>query len=130
MNPIGVVENEYHLRKKHKPGGSPHPYIENKSMESRIILKPELIDGLTGYKPGQQMMVLFNFHRSEQRDLLQHPRADKSKPKRGVFNLRSPHRPNPIGVTVVEILNIDDNVITVRGLDAIDGTPILDLKPV
>ena len=50
--------------------------------------------------------------------------------RRGVFALRSPNRPNPIGVTVVDLIGIEDNVLRVRGLDAINGTPVLDLKPV
>jgi formylmethanofuran dehydrogenase subunit E len=74
-------------------------------------------------------MVVFYFHRSRGFDLLQHPRGDKSRPRRGVFSLRSPRRPNPIGVTVVDLVAIDGNVLHVQGLDAINGTPVLDLKP-
>ena len=73
-------------------------------------------------------MVLFYFHRSTGYELSQHPCGDRTRPKRGVFTLRSPHRPNPIGVTVVELLAINGNVLRVRGLDACNGTPILDLK--
>ena len=61
--------------------------------------------------------------------MLQHPRGDKSRPKRGVFALRSPYRPNHIGLTEVELLAINGNVLSVRGLDAINETPVLDLKP-
>ena len=57
------------------------------------------------------------------------PGGDITRKKRGVFALRSPRRPNPIGVTEVDPLGIQDNVLTVRGLDAVDGTPVLDLKP-
>jgi L-fuculose-phosphate aldolase len=74
-------------------------------------------------------MVVFQFHRSDGYSLLQHPRGDRTRAKRGVFALRSPHRPNPIGVTVVKILGIADNVVCVKGLDAYDGSPVLDLKP-
>jgi tRNA-Thr(GGU) m(6)t(6)A37 methyltransferase TsaA len=74
-------------------------------------------------------MVLFYFDRVGDFELLQRPRGDLAQPKRGVFTLRSPRRPNPIGVTVVELLSIDENVLTVCGLDAFDGTPVLDLKP-
>ena len=76
------------------------------------------------------LLVVFVFHRSEGHELLQHPRGDRSRPKRGVFALRSPNRPNPIGVTEVELIAIEGSILTVRGLDAIDGTPVLDLKPV
>ena len=73
-------------------------------------------------------MVVFSLHQSQGYDLLQHPRGDRTQPKRGVFALRSPNRLNPIGVTEVDLLDFDDNVLTVRGLEAIDGTPVLDIK--
>jgi tRNA-Thr(GGU) m(6)t(6)A37 methyltransferase TsaA len=73
-------------------------------------------------------MVVFYFHRSQGFDLLQHPRGDRSCPKRGVFALRSPRRPNTIGVTVVDLVDVEKNILRVRGLDALDGTPVLDLK--
>ena len=120
LTPIGFVENTY---------DEPAPAPEIRAVESRIILEPELIEGLAGMEPGQQIMVLFYFHRSQGYDLLQHPRGDRNRPKRGVFMLRSPRRPNPIGVTVVDVLAIDGNTLRVRGLDAINGTPVLDLKP-
>jgi tRNA-Thr(GGU) m(6)t(6)A37 methyltransferase TsaA len=74
-------------------------------------------------------MVVFYFHRSQGFDLLQHPQGDRSRPRRGVFALRSPRRPNPVGVTVVDLVAVAENVLRVRGLDAINGTPVLDLKP-
>lgn len=100
-----------------------------RTAESRIILEPQLVAGLQGVEPGQQLMIIFYFHRSQGYELQQHPRGDRSRPKRGVFALRSPHRPNPIGVTVVDLLAIKGNVLHVRGLDAIKGTPVLDIKP-
>jgi tRNA-Thr(GGU) m(6)t(6)A37 methyltransferase TsaA len=75
------------------------------------------------------LLVVFVFHRAEGYNLLQHPRGDRGRPQRGVFALRSPNRPNPIGITEVELLAIEGNILTVRGLDALDGTPVLDLKP-
>ena len=97
--------------------------------ESRIVLNPDLSEGLQGIEPGQQILVIFYFHRSEGFDLLQHPQGDRSRPKRGVFTLRSPRRPNPIGATIVDVLAVDGNVLRVGGLDAINGTPVLDIKP-
>jgi tRNA-Thr(GGU) m(6)t(6)A37 methyltransferase TsaA len=96
---------------------------------SRIVLDSQLEAGLLGVEPGQQLMVIFYFHRSRGYELQQHPRGDLSRPRRGVFALRSPRRPNPIGVTVVDVLAVTRNVLDVRGLDAINGTPVLDLKP-
>ncbi|MGC8878832.1 MAG: tRNA (N6-threonylcarbamoyladenosine(37)-N6)-methyltransferase TrmO [Anaerolineae bacterium] len=118
--PIGYVENEY-----------PEPTAPDamRDVESRIILNPELVGGLQGLTPGQHLMILFHLHRSQGYELLQHPRGDTSRPLRGVFALRSPHRPNPIGVSIVTLLTIEGNVLHVRGLDAINGTPVLDVKP-
>ena len=102
---------------------------ETQSAESRIILDPALTEGLKGLEPGQRVLVLFHFHRSQGFDLLQHPRGDRARPQYGVFALRSPRRPNPIGVTIVNLVAIEENVLRVLGLDAINGTPVLDLKP-
>lgn len=118
---IGHVENEY---------DEPTDANQIRSRESGIIINPDLVEGLKGFEPGQQIMVLFYFHRSIGYDLLQHPRGDQSQPKRGVFTLRSPRRPNPIGVTIVQLVSIENNLLRVRDLDAINGTPILDIKPV
>jgi tRNA-Thr(GGU) m(6)t(6)A37 methyltransferase TsaA len=100
-----------------------------RAAESRIIIDSALMAGLEGLEAGQQIMVVFYFHRSTGFDLLQHPRGDPSRPRRGVFALRSPNRPSPIGLTVVELIGIKNNILQVRGLDAINGTPVLDLKP-
>jgi formylmethanofuran dehydrogenase subunit E len=99
-----------------------------RSAISRIVINPLLKDGLTGLESGGKVLVVFSFHRSEGYELLQHPRGDHTKPKRGVFALHSPHRPNPIGVTVAEILSVKENTLEVSGLDALNGTPVLDLK--
>ena len=117
---IGRVENDF---------AEPAPPFEIQAVESRIVLDPSLVGGLKGLEPGQRLMVVFFFHRSRGFDLLQHPRGDRSRPRRGVFALRSPRRPNPIGVTVVDLVAVEENVLYVRGLDAINGTPVLDLKP-
>ena len=117
---IGHVENEF---------DEPTAPDQIRSVEARIILDPSLVEGLKGLELCRQIMVIFYFHRSEGYDLLQHPRGDQSQPKRGVFALRSPQRPNPIGVTVAELVGIKGNVLRIRGLDAINGTPVLDLKP-
>lgn len=101
-----------------------------KALPSRIVLDPKLVDGLLGLIPGQKLVILFHFHLSQDSyDLQQHPKRDQLRPKRGVFALRSPQRPNAIGVTTIELVEISDNVLHVRNLDAINGTPVLDIKP-
>jgi len=120
FGPIGYVEVE--------PGEGP---LDNEPATSvaRIVLEPSLASGLQGLEPGQRLVVVFLMHLSSGFELLQHSRGDRSRPQRGVFALRSPHRPNPIGLTEVEILSIDANVLTVSGLDALHRPPVLDLKP-
>ncbi len=117
---IGVVKNAFDK-------SAPPQTIA--AEESRIILDEELADGLTGLRLGERLLVTFFFDRSEGFDLRQHPRGDRSRPARGVFALRSPRRPNPIGVTQVELRSIAGNELVVRGLDALNGTPVLDIKP-
>jgi len=117
--PIGYVENAF------DEPVAPEVLL---AAESRIVLDPSLAEGLAGIQPGQRLMVVFHFHRSGGYELQQHPRGDPSRPRRGVFALRSPRRPNPIGVTVAEVLAVRGHILTVRGLDAINGTPVLDLK--
>ena len=119
-HPIGRVENEF---------DEPTKPEKIKAVESRIVLDLDLAAGLTELEPGQRIMVVFHLHRSTGYDLRQHPRGDRSRPPRGVFALRSPRRPNPIGVTIVELVAVERNVLRVRGLDAIHFTPVLDLKP-
>jgi tRNA-Thr(GGU) m(6)t(6)A37 methyltransferase TsaA len=117
---IGRVENSF---------DEPAAPYEIRAVESRIVLDQSLTEGLRGLEPGRQIMVVFCFHRSQGFELLQHPQGNRSRPRRGVFALRSPRRPNPIGVTVVDLLAVEGNVLRVRGLDALNGTPVLDLKP-
>jgi tRNA-Thr(GGU) m(6)t(6)A37 methyltransferase TsaA len=117
---IGHVENEF---------DEPTDADRLRDTESRIVLDASLSDGLTGLEPGDRVMVVFAFHKSGGYDLLQHPRGDQSRGRCGVFALRSPRRPNPLGVSEVELVSVEGNVLTVRGLDAINRTPVLDLKP-
>ena len=119
FNPIGYVESDFNAPAR--------PEIMA-AAESRVVLGPEFVEGLTGLKAGQRVMVVFHFHLVQSYALLQHPRGDRSRPRRGVFALHTPYRPNPIGVTVVDLLWVEGNVLRVRGLDALNGTPILDIK--
>jgi tRNA-Thr(GGU) m(6)t(6)A37 methyltransferase TsaA len=117
---IGYVTNEF---------DEPAAPDAMRYVESQIVLDPALAQGLTGLVPGQQLLIIFHLDRVVGYDLLQHPRGDPTRPRRGVFALRTPRRPNPIGVTEVDLLAIEGNVLRVRGLDAINGTPVLDIKP-
>jgi len=120
LTPIGHVESAF---------SESASLEEMRRHRSRLVVRPDLAAGLEGLAAGDRIVVLFYFHKAEGFSLRQHPRGDVSRPLRGVFALRSPRRPNPIGVTVVRIEAVEGNVLHVTGLDALDGTPLLDIKP-
>jgi tRNA-Thr(GGU) m(6)t(6)A37 methyltransferase TsaA len=95
-----------------------------------LVFEPAVLDALEGIRPGDEVIVLTWLHRARRDVFRVHPRGDLSRPQQGVFNTRSPHRPNPIGLHPVEIVSIDGGRVRVRNLEALDGTPIVDLKPV
>ena len=102
-------------------------------VKARIEIFPEYAEGLKGIEAYEELLVLYWMDRLEEKDrkiLIVHPRGDASRPKRGVFSTRSPLRPNPIGLSKVRLLGRDGNVLEVDGLDAVDGTPVIDLKKV
>jgi tRNA-Thr(GGU) m(6)t(6)A37 methyltransferase TsaA len=88
------------------------------------------VAGIDGIGAGDQVLILTWLDRASRDVLAVHPRGDRSRPAQGVFSTRSPDRPNPIGLHRVEVAEIDGNRLRVHGLEALDGTPILDLKPV
>jgi tRNA-Thr(GGU) m(6)t(6)A37 methyltransferase TsaA len=95
-----------------------------------LVFEPWALDGLDGLEPGDEVLVLTWLHRAR-RDLLRvHPRDDVRNPERGVFGTRSADRPNPIGLHRVTVLAIDGPRVQVSDLEAVDGTPVVDLKPV
>jgi tRNA (adenine37-N6)-methyltransferase len=96
---------------------------------AKIRVLDEYAGGLFRLENYQRLYIIYFFDRAEGYRLVLHPRGDVSRPKRGVFATRAPYRPNPIGLAVVELLSVEGNTITVRDLDAIDGTPVLDIKP-
>lgn len=119
---IGVVRNA------HK---EPH-WEEWSDEESEIVLREDLAEALEGVEGFSHLIVLFWMHRLPAREritLKVHPRGRLDLPLVGVFATRSPARPNPIGVTIVKLLERRGAVLRVQGLDAIDGTPVLDIKP-
>ncbi len=96
-----------------------------------IELQPQFGDGLAGVESQERLWVLYWMHQlsAGDRTLLRvHPRGDCSRPKRGVFALHSPSRPNPIGMTRVTLLRREGNRLLVEGLDALAGSPVLDIK--
>ena len=99
-------------------------------VEGMLIIDEEYMEGLKDIEPGQRIVVIFNFHRSPEfasRFLRQTP-PHRGKDM-GVFSTCSPIRPNPIGMSVLEVLGVEDATIRVKRLDMLEGTPILDIKP-
>lgn len=99
---------------------------------STIVLIPKYKRALDGIEEFSHIVIICWMHKigkNERLVLKTHPRRDVSLPLTGIFATRSPARPNPIGVSTVKLLGVDANVITVVGLDAVDGTPVLDIKP-
>jgi tRNA-Thr(GGU) m(6)t(6)A37 methyltransferase TsaA len=98
--------------------------------EAVIEVEPSVAAGLDGIAVGDELLLVTWFHEA-QRDVLQlHPRWDPSRPLTGVFNTRSPDRPNPLGLHRVTVLALGDGELRVGPLEAIDGTPVVDIKPV
>ena len=95
-----------------------------------LVFEPEMLEGIRSLQPGDEVIVLTWLDRARRDVLSVHPRGDRSRPQEGVFSTRSPHRPNPIGLHRVEITGIDGRRVRVRNLEALDGTPILDVKPI
>jgi tRNA-Thr(GGU) m(6)t(6)A37 methyltransferase TsaA len=124
VNPIGWVESPLTaMESAPKQGDEGAP-------DAWVVLEPAAVEGLQGIEAGDSVLVLTWLDRAD-RDLLSvHPRGDPSRPRQGVFATRSPHRPNPIGLHRVEVEAIEERRLRVRNLEALDGTPIVDLKPV
>jgi tRNA-Thr(GGU) m(6)t(6)A37 methyltransferase TsaA len=95
-----------------------------------LVIDEEYAAALDGISPGDALVVLTWLDRADRETLAVHPRGDVERPVAGVFATRSPDRPNPIGLHDVEVLEVSGTRVHVRQLEALDGTPVLDLKPV
>ena len=98
--------------------------------DAYLILDSDIQAGLNGITVGAEIIVLTWLHQADRGILTVHPRGDLNRPEQGVFSTRSASRPNPIGLHRVRVLGIDGLRLHVSGLEAIDGTPIVDVKPV
>ena len=98
--------------------------------EAWLVFDDDVLDGLCDLQPGDEVLLLTWLDRARRDVLRVHPRSDPSRPLQGVFSTRSPDRPNPIGLHRVRITAVEGARIRAESLEALDGTPILDLKPV
>jgi tRNA-Thr(GGU) m(6)t(6)A37 methyltransferase TsaA len=124
LEPVGTVVSPLtDLGDAPKQGdeGAPDAWIE---------FEAAAVEGLRGIEPGQDVLVLTWLDRASRDVLAVHPRSDPSRPLQGVFSTRSPDRPNPIGLHRVTVLAIEEGRLRVGPLEALDGTPVIDVKPV
>jgi tRNA-Thr(GGU) m(6)t(6)A37 methyltransferase TsaA len=124
VNAIGRVESLLT-----DPGSAPRQADEG-APEAWLIFEPEVLEGLRNISAGDDVIVITWLDRARRDVLSVYPRGDASRPQEGVFSTRSPHRPNPIGLHRVQIVAVDGLRLQVRHLEAVNGTPIIDLKPV
>jgi tRNA-Thr(GGU) m(6)t(6)A37 methyltransferase TsaA len=123
VRPIGHVESPLLDRAAAPKQG------DEGAPEAWLVFDPAVGEGLRDLAPATEILVLTWLDRARRDVLSVHPRGDPSNPEQGVFTTRSPDRPNPIGLHRVEIVSIEGERIRVRNLEALDGTPILDVKP-
>lgn len=124
MRPIGRVVSALT-----DPSAAPKQGFEG-GPDAWVEFEPDLAEGLRDLKPGDQVYLLTWLDRARRDILVVHPRDDPAAPETGVFSTRSADRPNPIGLHPVQILAVVGTWIPVRHLEAVDGTPVLDVKPV
>ncbi|NIP66943.1 tRNA (N6-threonylcarbamoyladenosine(37)-N6)-methyltransferase TrmO [Candidatus Bathyarchaeota archaeon] len=121
LEPIGIVRTEAFGKEVRARGHS-----------SEVVLSKDLTGALDGLDDFSHIFVIFWMHKiyePKRRTIKVNPRGRRDLPLVGIFATRTPYHPNPIGLTLVELLGVEDNVLTVLGLDAFDGTPVLDIKP-
>jgi tRNA-Thr(GGU) m(6)t(6)A37 methyltransferase TsaA len=124
VKPIGVVRSELV-----DPAEAPKQGDEG-APEAIVTVGSDYAPSLEETRAGDEVILLTWFHLADRGVQTVHPRGDLSRPPTGVFATRSPDRPNPIGMHRVTVLGVDGNELRVSGLEAIDGTPVIDIKPV
>jgi len=122
IKPIGIVKSPISEQKDQHWG----------EVKSEIHLDENLTPGLLGLDDFSHVIIIFYMHKAKvnlETDLVRQPQGRSDMPFVGMFAQRSKHRPNPIGITTVKIISVQEGIITVKGLDAINETPVLDIKP-
>jgi len=122
FNPIGVIHSPFKERE-----GMPIQPIGAKGIKGKIEIFPEFKDGLKDLDGFSHIILLFNFHLSTDYKLLVKPFMENTI--RGVFATRAPRRPNQIGMSIVKLESVENNILNISNVDIVDGTPLLDIKP-
>jgi len=124
IEPIGVIHSELTSRV-----AAPHQGNEG-APDAWLEVNATIAEGLEGIAAGNEIILITWFHKARRDRLKVHPRGDKNRPLTGVFATRSPDRPNPLGLHRVTVLEVTGNRLRVGPIEAIDGTPVIDIKPV
>ncbi|MBX6355386.1 MAG: tRNA (N6-threonylcarbamoyladenosine(37)-N6)-methyltransferase TrmO [Micromonosporaceae bacterium] len=124
LRPIGWVESPLKDRQTAPKQG------DEGAPDAWLVFDPAVTEAVRDLRPGAEVLVLTWLDRARRDVLAVHPRGDPQRPLTGVFSTRSPDRPNPVGLHRVTILSVDGLRMRVRDLEALDGTPIVDVKPV
>jgi tRNA-Thr(GGU) m(6)t(6)A37 methyltransferase TsaA len=124
VRPVGFVESQLS-----DPRKAPKQAREG-GPQARLVFEPQFADALADLRPGDRVIVLTWLHLTDRSTLSVHPRDDPANPLTGVFSTRSQDRPNPVGLHEVEVIAVDGLRVVVDQLEAVDGTPVIDLKPV
>ena len=124
LQPIGVIRSEIKDRKD-----APRFYNEG-APDAFLEFEPAYTAGLDRMRAGDEIIVITWLHQAHRDVLKVHPRGNKSNPLTGVFSTRSPDRPNPLGLHRVKVLDIKAGLLHIGPIEAIDGTPVVDIKPV
>ncbi len=123
LRPVGVIRSVLKTRgeaPKQGREGAPDAWLE---------VKPEVLEGLDGLAAGDEVIVITWFHKAHRDVLRVYPRSDRSRGLKGVFATRSPDRPNPLGLHRVTVIEVKDSKLRIGPIEAIDGTPVVDIKP-
>ena len=124
VRPVGVVKSPLTDRSTAPKQG------DEGAPPAQVVFDPEFHPAAADLRPGDRLVLLTWFHEADRAVQAVLPRGDPDRPSTGVFSTRSPDRPNPIGLHTVTVTAVENGALTVTGLEAIDGTPVLDVKPV
>ncbi len=120
--PIGIIHSKFK-----EPKGTPIQPTASLNNEGTVEIFPEYSDGLKDLEKFSHIFLIYHFHLSKKTPLHVRPYMDEQE--HGIFAVRAPGRPNPIGISVVRLIKIEKNILYVKDIDIIEGTPLLDIKP-
>jgi len=121
LQPIGVIHSPFH-----DPAETPIQAVRSTAL-GQVEVFPQFAAGLQDIEGFSHIYLIYQFHRCEQTELQVEPFLDNQK--HGIFAVRHPFRPNHLGLSVVELIEVSGNLLQIRGVDVLDGTPLLDIKP-